>query len=59
MAPCGVIGGIISTFRKAVSRESLFLYKNEKDELGFKVLPCKKSKVGVLFSKFVKHFVKT
>ena len=61
MLLCGVTGGIINTFWKEFvvgSRQSLFLYKNEKGELGFQVHPRKKSKVGYLFSKFVKHFVK-
>ena len=50
MAHCGVIGGVINTFWKdvvAASWESLFLCKNEKGELSFQVLPCKKSKVGI------------
>ena len=28
------------------SRESLFLHKNEKDELGFQALPCRKELSG-------------
>ena len=52
--------GLLVCFGKntvAASSESLFLYKNEKNELGFQVFSCKKVKVskGCLFSKFVKH----
>ena len=49
----GVIGGIIVHFRKnavAASRESLFLYKNEKNEFDFQAPPCQKSKVKLPFS---------
>ena len=46
-------------FRRNVvtaSRESLFLYKNEKDALGFQAFPCKKSKVEIPFLKTCKAF---
>ena len=51
MALCVVIGLLIHFGKNVVaaSREGLFLCKNEKGELGFQVLPCKKSKVGIPF----------
>ena len=51
--------GLLVHFGKnavAASIESLFLYKNEKDELGIQV--SKRAKLGYLFSKFERHFVK-
>ena len=55
----GVTGGIIVHFRKnavAASRESLFLYKNEKNEFDFQAPPCQKSKVKLPFSQICKTF---
>ena len=52
MILCDVIRGVISTFKDVVvaSRESLFLYKNEKDELGIQTGLRKKEQSGnILF----------
>ena len=40
----------------SASRESLFLCKNEKDELGFQVIQCKKSKMAIPFFQISKAY---
>ena len=54
---CGVIWDILVHFGKnvvAASRERLYLYKHEKDELGFLALPRKKSNMAIPFLQICK-----